>query len=196
MNSPSRKGVGRKRFIVAALASVIILLLLGWKAGVRLDVLFTQFSRVHWPILAVAFVYSASWHIFLGSHKWWCILRVLGVDVGYWEVLRVRWGSDPIRFAAPMKAGELVNAFYFARRDELGFGRAAGSIVFDKSLNLFGTVFWLYVGIVAMAALPAVGYLAIHTVIGVAMLVVLVILQMLESMKIMQECPAHCYMNI
>jgi hypothetical protein len=173
MNLQSGKWVGRKRFIVAALASVIILLLLGWKAGVRLEALTAQLRRVHWPILAVTFVYSAGWHIFVGAHKWWCILRAMGVDVGYWEVFRVRWGSDPIRFAAPMKTGELVNAFYFAKRDELGFGRAASSIVFDKSLNLFGTVFWLYVGIAAMAALPAIGYLGLHTVMGVAVLVVL-----------------------
>ncbi len=173
MTLPGRRGVGRKRFIVAALASLIILLLLGWKAGIRLEALFAQLRSVHWPVLAVAFAYSASWHIFLGAHKWWCILLALGVDVGYWEVLRVRLGSDPIRFAAPMKVGELVNAFYFARRDELGFGRAAGSIVFDKSLNLFGTVVWLYVGIAAMAALPAAGYLVLHTTIGLAVLVVL-----------------------
>lgn len=173
MNSRNRRRVGRKRFFVAALASVIILLLLGWKAGIRLEALLDQMRRVHWPTLTAAFVYSAGWHIFVGAHKWWSILRALGVDVGYWEVFRVRWGSDPIRFAAPVKTGELVNAFYFAKRDGLGFGRAAGSIVFDKSLNLFGTVFWLYVGTAAMAALPAIGYLGLHTAMGLAVLVVL-----------------------
>ena len=83
MTLPGRGGVGRKRFIVAALASLIILLLLGWKAGIRLEALFAQLRSVHWPVLAAAFAYSASWHIFLGAHKWWCILRAWG-----WELHR------------------------------------------------------------------------------------------------------------
>jgi hypothetical protein len=171
MNLRNGKIAGRKRIIVAALISLAIVVLLAWKAGVRVEVLGEQLRRLDWTIVAVTLVFSALWHVFVGADKWWRIMRAQGAGVGYWEVFRVRLGSDPIRFAAPMKAGEIVNAVYFARLKELGFSRAAGSIVFDKSLNFFGTVFWLYVGVAAMAELPAVGYLGLHTVMGAAVLV-------------------------
>ncbi len=173
MNLPNGKIAGRKRIVFAGLLSLVIVALLAWKAGVRLEAVAEQLSRLNWPLLAATLAFSALWHVFLGADKWWRVLRAQGADVGYWEVFRVRLGSDPIRFAAPMKAGEIVNAVYFARLQELGFSRAAGSIVFDKSLNFFGTVFWLYVGIAAMAELPAAGYLGLHTAMGVAVLIVI-----------------------
>jgi len=55
----------------------------------------------------------------------------------------------------------------------LGFSRAAGSIIFDKALNFFGTVFWLYVGLAALAKVPTAGQLALHTAVGAAILTIL-----------------------
>lgn len=173
MNLPNGKVVGPKRVILAGLISVVIVVLLAWKTGIRVEVLGEQFRRLDWAILAATLAFSAFWHLFVGADKWWRILRAQGAPVHYWEVFRVRLGSDPIRFAAPMKSGEIVNAAYFARLEELGFSRAAGSIVFDKALNFFGTVFWLYVGIAAMTELPTAGYLGLHTAMGIAVLVVI-----------------------
>jgi len=167
-----RRTTVRDHVWLTALVSLAILLLLGWKAGARLEVLQAQSQRLNGAMFAGALVFSALWHTLVGADKWWRILRAQGADVRYWEVFRVRLGSDPIRFATPMKAGEVVNAAYFARREELGFSRAAGSIVFDKSLNFFGTVFWLYVGVAAMAKLPTAGYLGLHTALGIAVLAV------------------------
>lgn len=107
MNLANGKVAGRKRIIIAGLISLAIVVLLAWKAGVRLEALGEQFRRLNWTLLAVTLVFSASWHAFLGADKWWRILRAQGADVGYWEVFRVRMGSDPIRFAAPMKASTL-----------------------------------------------------------------------------------------
>jgi hypothetical protein len=173
MKPANGKVTGRKRVIFAGLVSLVIVALLAWKAGIRLEAVGEQLRRLNWPLFAATLVFSALWHVFVGADKWWRVLRAQGADVGYWEVFRVRLGSDPIRFAAPMKAGEIVNAVYFARLKEFGFSRAAGSIVFDKSLNFFGTVFWLYVGIAAMAELPTAGYLGLHTAMGLAVLIVI-----------------------
>ena len=167
------KATSRNRVLLAALISLAILAMLAWKAGVRLDAVAEQLERLNWGLFAVILVFSAAWHVFLGADKWWRILRAQGADVRYWEVLWVRLGSDPIRFAAPLKAGEVVNAVYFARLEKFGFSRAAGSIVFDKSLNFFGTVFWLYVGIAAMAKLPTAGYVGLHTAMGAGVLVLI-----------------------
>lgn len=167
------KAAGRHHLVLAALISLLILVVLGWKAGARLEAIGEQLHRLNWGVFAGILVFSALWHTLLGADKWWRVLRAQGADVRYWEVFRVRLGSDPIRFAAPLKAGEVINAVYFGRLEEFGFGRAAGSIVFDKSLNFFGTVFWLYVGVAAMAKLPAAGYLGLHTAMGGAVLVLI-----------------------
>jgi uncharacterized membrane protein YbhN (UPF0104 family) len=173
MSDRIRRIVGRKRVLLAMLVSVAILVALAWQTGVRVDKIWERLGQVDWGVLIGAFVFSLSWHIFVGADKWWRILRAQGAPVSYWEVFRVRLGSDPVRLAVPFKVGEVVNAAYFGKIKSFGFSRAAGSIAFDKSLNLFGTVFWLYVGITAMAEVPTAEYLALHTAVGAAVLVLI-----------------------
>ncbi len=173
MTNHVRKLTGRKRIALAATVSLVILAVLVWKTGARLDTIGGQLRQMNLGIFAGALVFSALWHVFLGADKWWRILRAQGADVRYWEVFRVRLGSDPVRFVVPLKAGELVNAVYFAKLETLGFSRAAGSVVFDKALNFFGTVFWLYVGVAAMAEMPTAGYVGLHTAMGVAVVVLI-----------------------
>lgn len=158
--------------MAAALVSLLILGILVWKTGVRLELVREGLRQADWGLLAATFAFSVAWHVFLGADKWWRILRGLGAAAGYWEVLRVRLGSDPIRFAMPLKSGELVNALYFGRRDELGFPRAAGSIAFDKALNFFGTVVWLYVGLAAAGSIGSSMQLALHSLVGLGVLAV------------------------
>lgn len=167
-----RRVVGRKRWIVALLLSAAILVILAVKTGVRLENVRSRIEQASWGVLVATVAGSLLWHVFVGADKWWRILRGLGADVGYWRVFCVRLGSDPLRFALPFKSGELVNAVYFGRQG-LGFSRAAGSIAFDKALNFFGTVFWLYVGLAAIAAAPSAGYLAMHTLVGAGVMVLL-----------------------
>ncbi len=169
----ARSFLKRKRFWIATLVSVGVLVLLGWKAQVRVGTIAGHLSHARWGILGATLVFSAAFHLFVGADKWWRILRTLGAPVTYWEVFRVRLGSDPIRFAAPFKAGELVNALYFGRLESLGFSRAAGSVLFDKALNLFGAVFWLYVGFVALARVPMLWGLSVHLGVGLTVLALL-----------------------
>lgn len=164
---------GWKRLAIAGSISALILLVLAWKAGARWEAAAEQLRRLNLPLCAGILAFSALWHMLLGADKWWRIMVAQGADVGFWEVFRVRLGSDPIRFAAPLKSGELINAVYFSRYRGLGFGRAAGAIVFDKALNFFGTVFWLYVGLAAMASLPPAGLLGLHTAMGMGVVMLI-----------------------
>lgn len=166
----ARSFLKRKRFWIAIFISAGVLVLLAVKAQVRLSTIGDQLSRAHWGMVGGTLLFSAVFHLFVGADKWWRILRALGADVTYWEVFRVRLGSDPIRFAAPLKAGELVNALHFGKLKSLGFGRAAGSVLFDKALNLLGAVFWLYVGFLALAKAPMLWELAVHIAVGASVL--------------------------
>lgn len=190
MSQHYRKVMGPKRTVLAAAVSIGVLVLLGVKIGFRFDHIAEQIRQARWGLMLAAFAFSAGWHLFVGADKWWRILRGLGADVPYWEVFRVRLGSDPIRFVIPFKAGEVVNAAYFARIPDFGFSRAAGSIAFDKGLNFFGTIFWLYVGIAAMSAAPPVGHLLMHTLVG-AGVVALVAVKPLRDLMIAIAARMH-----
>jgi glycosyltransferase 2 family protein len=183
MSNYAQTVIGRKRSLLAILVSVAILAILARKVDLRLNRVLEQMRSVRWSILLATFAFSAAWHAFVGTDKWRRILRALGADVAYGEVLRVRLGSDPIRFATPFKLGEVVNAVYFSRLEPLGFSRAAGSIAFDKAMNFFGTLFWLYVGVVAMSAIPTAGHIALHTCMGGVILLLISVRPLREFLR-------------
>jgi uncharacterized protein (TIRG00374 family) len=169
--------IGRKRIVIAAIVSCVVLVLVAAKAGVRLDRIEKELRSANYLLLLAAIAYSLFWHIIVGTDKWWRILRVLGARIGYFEVMRVRMGSDPIRFATPFKVGEVVNAVYFNRPNDIGFSRAAGSIAFDKALNFIGTLFWLYVGMASLVTVPGGSRsteLILHSLFGLGLAALLV----------------------
>lgn len=190
MSDLTRRFLGRKRTALAFIVSAVILAILAAKVGVRLEAppdertsLIDLLRHVHWPILLGTFAFSVFWHTVVGADKWWRILRAMGADVPWSEVFRVRLGSDPIRFTAPFKTGEIVNAAYFARLESFGFSRAAGSIAFDKAINFFGTLVWLYVGIAAMSEVPPAGHILLHTGMGAVVVVLLAVRPLREMLR-------------
>lgn len=97
--------------------------------------------------LALIMAGSALFHVFVGTDKFWRILRALRVNLSFLEVLRVRLGAGPVRFLTPFKAGEAANVLYFCRCGGMTFGRSAGALAFDRGLNVVGATFWLLAGL-------------------------------------------------
>ncbi len=135
---------------VSLALSVGILATLWFYKGVHFDRFLDQWRKADKVILATVIVLSAAFHIFVGAHKLWCIVRALGLDMTYLEMLWVRLGAGPLRAFIP-KVGEFVNVVYLWRRKRMPFGRASGATAFDKGLNLFGAIFWF---LVSLAMLP------------------------------------------
>lgn len=175
---------GKKHTLLAVVVSTGVLGILMYKADIRFDRVVDQMRRMDWRVLALMFSFSAAWHIFVGADKWYRILRAMGAPTTYKEVLWVRLAADPIRFASPLKLGEIIYAAYFARFEAFGFSRAAGSIAFDKALNFFGTLFWLYIGMVSLMSVPQAGHLALHTVVGLGLLALLVVRPLRDVLRI------------
>lgn len=152
---PAPRLAPKRRRLVWALVAPCLSALAVWalwrQVGARLDVMAEHWRQADKGLLLLAFAVSALWHVGLGADKWYRILRRLGAACPWLEVVRVRMGSDPIRFVMPLKTGEIVNAAWFYRRGWLDFPRSASSVVFDKALNLCGTLFWLFAGLVALA---------------------------------------------
>jgi len=147
-----RHAVGLALSLAVSAATIAFLWL--WK-GIRLDALVSEWNRADKWILAAVIVLSAAFHIFVGAHKQWCVLRAMGVDFSYGDALRLRLGTGPLRVLVPLEAGELVNIVFFWRHKQMRFGRATGAMVFDRGLNLIGASFWLMVGLALLPDLAA-----------------------------------------
>lgn len=135
---------------LAGAVSLGILIVLFWKVGVRFKEVKELWREANKSLLFATFAFSFLWHEIVGTDKWYRILKRLGAPVSWFEVLTVRLGSDPIRFAAPFKSGELFNAAWFYGRGYLDFPRSLSSILFDKTLNFIGTLYWLFLGLILL----------------------------------------------
>ncbi len=143
---------GRAAAFAASIAlSAAVLAFLWFRKGVAPREIGETFLQADKTILVAVIVASAAFHIFVGAHKLWCVLRAMGVDISYVETLQVRLGAGPLRVLVPLSAGELLNVFYFWRHKRMPFGRASGASIFDRGLNILGAFFWLLVG---LAILP------------------------------------------
>jgi hypothetical protein len=133
-----------------AFSATVLALLWRWH-GLGLDQLLHEWRRADKTLLLLVIVGSATFHILVGAHKQGLILRWLGVDIGFGEMLRVRLGTGPLRLMLPLSAGEYVQIVYFWGHRRMSLGHASGALVFDKGVNLLGATFWLALG---FAVLP------------------------------------------
>jgi glycosyltransferase 2 family protein len=136
-----------KKLLLVMAISLSILVLLCLKTGTKLKDVADIVQDADGVMIAAAFLISAAIHILFGSYKWLLILCGMGCETTFREVLFVRMGSDPVRFIAPFKTGELSNIAYFWRKGKLSFARSTSWILLDKALNISGSFFWLMVGL-------------------------------------------------
>jgi hypothetical protein len=108
-------------------------------------------------LLSLALAYSVLHHVFLGADKQNRVFTALGLFPGFWGVLRARLGSGPLRAFLPVDAGELVAALFYWRAQDIPVETAVGAVVYDRGLNLLGSLFWLGAGLLTLGggnALP------------------------------------------
>jgi len=113
---------------------------------IRIEDFLTQWHQTDKGLLILVIVLSAAFHVFVGSHKLWCVINALSPGMTYAETLRIRLGVGPLRVLVPLDAGEFLNVFYLWRQKNMSLGRATGAATFDRGLNLLGAFFWLFVG--------------------------------------------------
>jgi len=140
-----------KRHLLTLLGSLFlsaaVLAALWHHSQIRFDMFVAKWTEADKSILGALIVLSAAFHIFVGAHKLWCILRSLSLKIAYVEALRIRLGVGPLRVLVPLDGGELLNVAYFWRHKRMPVGRAAGAAAFDRGLNVMGSFFWLFLGL-------------------------------------------------
>lgn len=133
-----------RRVLPYVLAVAIVGILVG-KVGVG-DIV-EELSRADVGMIVLATVFSCVTNTVVGADKWRRIVNIMGCAVSFRESLFIRLGGGPIRFSVPAKGGELVKPLYLSKHHGLPFVRGASSLLFDKVLNLWGVLFFLFVGI-------------------------------------------------
>jgi len=120
---------------------------------IDVDVLRTEWGQADRTLLLGALVFSVLFHVFVGAHKLWLVLRSMGVAISYLDTVRLRLGEGPLRAAVPLKVGDAMTVAWLWRHERMPLGAAAGAIVFDRGLNFVGASFWLLAGLLLMPSL-------------------------------------------
>lgn len=92
----------------------------------------------------------------IGPLKWRRVVRAAGLPLRFGEALLIRLGSQPIRQIAPLKTGEAATVLYLRRVHGMDVGVAAGTVLFEKGVNLWATVLLITIGL-AIAWSPVAG---------------------------------------
>ncbi len=86
-------------------------------------------------------------NLFLGTDKWRRILKNLSLSISFKELFFIMVASNPVKFVLPFKFGEISKVLYLSRIKRFKFAKALSSVIFDKFLNLLGTIILLAAGL-------------------------------------------------
>ncbi|HNS97019.1 MAG TPA: lysylphosphatidylglycerol synthase transmembrane domain-containing protein [Polyangiaceae bacterium] len=134
-------------FATSIVLSIAILLWLWHRHALVWTSLKTRWATADHALLVAVFGGSAAFHIAAGAFKLHRVLRSMGVDIRWNETLRVRLGAGPVRAFLPFSTGEIIHVLYFRARKRMTVADTSGIMIFDKSMNLIGSLWWLALGI-------------------------------------------------
>lgn len=169
--------------VIGLVISAAILVSIALWKDVRPAELGRHFGAASLSLLAVAFVISSLFHVVLGPHKLWLVLRDMGADISLADTMRVVLGMGPLQLLLPLKGGVAVAVLYLWRHERMPLARAAGALSFDRGLNFAAIGIWLMIGV---AAMPTVG-LVRHTeglIVASAVLLVMLLVRPIHDLII------------
>jgi hypothetical protein len=142
------EGHRKKRFpfwgtAIALILSATSLLALWFGNRIQLSDVRRAWEAADQRTVLLVLIFSCTFHVFIGGHKLYYVLRLMGSPISLGEALKLRLGAGPVRFVLPVNLGEVVQLFYLSSQRHLSVGKASGFTVFDKAINLFGSFFWL-----------------------------------------------------
>jgi len=122
--------------VVAAVALAIDLKALG-----------RALAEADWRYLAGALAVTAVGNLVIGPGRWRFILRRLGVRISLARAMFVKVAGAPVKFALPMKSGELFRALYLNRQMGFNLERCVSSVLMEKVATLLAAGIFLFVGL-------------------------------------------------
>ena len=128
-------------------------LTLGVAAAVALAIDLGQLGRAlagaKWRYLAVALAVTAAGNLIIGPGRWRFILRRLGCPIRLHQAIFIKVAGAPVKFALPMKSGELFRALYLNRQMGFNLERCVSSVLMEKTATLLAAGIFLLAGLAA-----------------------------------------------
>lgn len=140
---------GRFRWVWLFWLAVPILVFLAFQA-LPLEGVWQSITRLRgWQLILLATLNLAV----LGfiTLRWWVILRVFGVRVRFATLLGYRLAGFGVNYftPGPQFGGEPLQVHLLQKRQSLSASTAVASVMFDKMLELFANLTFLFVGLFA-----------------------------------------------
>jgi hypothetical protein len=110
---------------------------------IRITEVIKVFSNVEASFLVLGLAISIVSNIFLSTEKWRQILKGLGLEVPFKELLFVQTGSIPLKAISPMKSGMLLRAVYLNKNYGFPLLGGAYSLLLGLFLNLITVIFFI-----------------------------------------------------
>ncbi len=152
-------------FLVLAAVSVGLLVF------VLRDVDLEQVKAVLWRadsgMLITTLLVSLTAFSVLPTLRWQLVLRSMGYRFGFGTLLFARFGSQPLKFAIPMRGGEAFRALYLRRRHGVPTSHGLGSVLFDLCLVVAGQLTLLCLGLAFSDASFDYGWIALVSLVVV-----------------------------
>jgi len=105
-----------------------------------------QELQIRWGWIVAGVALSLTLNFGLGAYKWSCVLRLHGIQLARWDLIRIWVGIFPLGIVFPFQTGHLLFAKAVQTKARVSFGLSFRAMVFDKSLNVLATLLLVALG--------------------------------------------------
>jgi len=103
--------------------------------------------NLHWGVLLATLSLSLVAYFCLPTLRWQWVLRGMNYRPPFGSLVFARVGSQPLKFAIPLRGGEAFRAVYLRKRHGIPNTHGLGSVLFDLSLVAAAQLTLLCVGL-------------------------------------------------
>jgi len=133
------------RVAVTWLLTLAVAAVVAWAVDLR--ALGRALRHADWRYLAAALAVTAVGNLLVGPDRWRFILRQVGCPIRLRTATLIKIGGAPVKFALPMKAGELFRALYLNRQFGYNLERCVSSVLMEKVATLLAAGLFLLAGL-------------------------------------------------
>ncbi len=135
----------RVRAVVSVIVTVGLLALVASRVGLR--PLAQALRQADPGALVLLVAWNALLHVLVPAEKWRRILAHLGHPLALRDALGIWLGCQPLRFALPLKSGEIFKVVYLERVHGVPAAVGAWAVLFDKLGNVVALVSFATLGL-------------------------------------------------
>jgi len=102
--------------------------------------------EINWGLLAAGAAVSLAINYGFGAYKWDLVLRLHGIRLARWDMIRIWVGIFSLGFVFPFHTGHLLFVRAVQKCGGVSFGLGLRAMVFDKGLNILAALLLVVAG--------------------------------------------------